>query len=504
MNAIDYDFKGNIDAKTGVGSYSYGDAGPHAVTGLAGVIGCPVPNATCDVSYGLWNRPVSIAENGYGVSLDYGADGMRRHTRFLHNNVLQKTVTRVSPFHEVETTGGTTRCLDYVYAEGRVVAVHVSNGNADSLYCVLTDHLGSWEKVMDWGGNTVQQTHFDPWGNRMSYTAWNTRQTQVTFPFSRGFTGHEHYDRFHIVNANARLYDPVLGRFFSPDPFVQVPDFTQSYNRYSYCMNNPVMYSDPDGEIFGTIFGLASDLINNVFVRTFKGEKWDWTQTKYGWEIDKSLFHTDPNKSKAGQVWEVVSRLTWQLPQTLVGDLFVSVMNAAGRVNNITHGYGITAVDMGLDDGVTIGYFTSGPNGYTADWRDHLFVHEYGHYIQSQRHGPLYLFSVAIPSGLSALIHNKTQGSINHRNRWFEADASYKGAEYFDKYYGSGEEGYVAGSPGYFDKYSFSNKAPSPYINPRTNSRSQTPHPLSGKFHWTDIPITGVSIEVLLLLLLLL
>ncbi len=46
----------------------------------------------------------------------------------------------------------------------------------------------------------------------------------VSFSFSRGFTGHEHYDRFKIVNANARLYDPVIGRFFSPDPFVQVPD----------------------------------------------------------------------------------------------------------------------------------------------------------------------------------------------------------------------------------------------------------------------------------------
>lgn len=47
-------------------------------------------------------------------------------------------------------------------------------------------------------------------------------------------------------NANARLYDPVIGRFFSPDPFVQAPDFTQNYNRYSYCLNNPVMFSDTD------------------------------------------------------------------------------------------------------------------------------------------------------------------------------------------------------------------------------------------------------------------
>ncbi|KWW24044.1 MAG: hypothetical protein F082_2020, partial [bacterium F082] len=73
-------------------------------------------------------------------------------------------------------TSSTTRHLDYIYAEGQIVAVHVKNGMTDSLYYVMTDHLGSWNKVMDEDKNIVQQTHFDPWGNRMSYTAWNTPQ----------------------------------------------------------------------------------------------------------------------------------------------------------------------------------------------------------------------------------------------------------------------------------------------------------------------------------------
>ena len=38
---------------------------------------------------------------------------------------------------------------------------------------------------------------------------------------------------------------------------------------------------------------------------------------------------------------------------------------------------------------------------------------------------------------------------------WFEADASYKGAAYFDKYNGSQKDGFVKGSPDYFDKASF-------------------------------------------------
>ena len=69
-----------------------------------------------------------------------------------------------------------------------------------------------------------------------------------TFRFFRGFTGHEHYADLKIINMNGRLYDPVIARFFSPDNFVQSPDFTQSYNRYSYCLNNPLQYTDPSGE----------------------------------------------------------------------------------------------------------------------------------------------------------------------------------------------------------------------------------------------------------------
>jgi len=46
---------------------------------------------------------------------------------------------------------------------------------------------------------------------------------------------------------NGRVYDPVLGLFLSPDPYVQDPTYSQSLNRYSYCVNNPLRYVDPSG-----------------------------------------------------------------------------------------------------------------------------------------------------------------------------------------------------------------------------------------------------------------
>ena len=55
------------------------------------------------------------------------------------------------------------------------------------------------------------------------------------------------------MEPDDRLYDPLVGRFLSPDNFVQASDFTQSFNRYAYCLNNPLKYTDPSGELFWII-----------------------------------------------------------------------------------------------------------------------------------------------------------------------------------------------------------------------------------------------------------
>jgi len=50
-----------------------------------------------------------------------------------------------------------------------------------------------------------------------------------------------------VQTMNGRIYDPTLARFLSPDPILQNPGYTQSHNRYSYCLNNPLKYTDPSG-----------------------------------------------------------------------------------------------------------------------------------------------------------------------------------------------------------------------------------------------------------------
>jgi RHS repeat-associated protein len=60
------------------------------------------------------------------------------------------------------------------------------------------------------------------------------------------FTG-QRLDTTGLYYYGARYYDPGIGRFISPDSIVPDPTNPQNFNRYSYCLNNPLKYTDPTG-----------------------------------------------------------------------------------------------------------------------------------------------------------------------------------------------------------------------------------------------------------------
>lgn len=118
------------------------------------------------------------------------------------------------------------------------------------LYNIGRDYLGSVTCITSVDGALVAEYSYDPWGrlrNPETLELYASGEEPELF-LGRGFTGHEHLPYFGLINMNARLYDPFTGRFLSPDPYVQAPDFTQNYNRYSYALNNPLKYGDPNGE----------------------------------------------------------------------------------------------------------------------------------------------------------------------------------------------------------------------------------------------------------------
>lgn len=116
---------------------------------------------------------------------------------------------------------------------------------------------------MNEAGQLIEEFSYEPWGRKRNPNNW-TNYTAVTVSniTERGYTLHEHLNDFALINMNGRVYDPLLGRMLSVDNFVQQPDNTQSYNRYSYCQNNPLIYTDPSGEsavgavVAGVIIGV--------------------------------------------------------------------------------------------------------------------------------------------------------------------------------------------------------------------------------------------------------
>jgi len=101
-----------------------------------------------------------------------------------------------------------------------------------------TDHLGSSNVITDANGNQVQHCEYAPYGTLTVNTG-----TDVV---KHKFTGKE-LDNTGLYFYAWRYYDPTLGRFTQPDTIVPNPNNPQDFNRYSYCNNNPINYTDPSG-----------------------------------------------------------------------------------------------------------------------------------------------------------------------------------------------------------------------------------------------------------------
>lgn len=245
--AIQYDDNGNIASKTGLGNYYYPSSStrPHAVTAVDNTSALVSTNSQ-QITYNALGKVATITEGAYTMEFTYGPDEQRWKSVLKHNGVIVRKTLYAGNYERV-IEGSTTR--HYCYLEGG--AVNISEGNDDgTTYIMVTDNLGSIIKLVDIDGNTDFEASYDAWG-RQTVASGNT------ISFHRGYTGHEMMPEFGLINMNGRLYDPILGRFLSPDNYVQMPDFSQSFNRYSYCLNNPLKYTDPDGEFAWLALGLA-------------------------------------------------------------------------------------------------------------------------------------------------------------------------------------------------------------------------------------------------------
>lgn len=256
---------GNIISKTDVGNYGYDGTKKHSVTSVTNGNNV-IPVFTQNVTFSAYERPTSISENNFALNYTYGADYERIKGVMIQNGNAIYTRYFLGDF-ERNIQNGTTKDIHYISSPTGLVAIAVRENGNDSYNYTYTDHLGSILTIEKPDGNLVRQS-FDAWGRRRDVNSWvpmaATAVTGLPDWLYRGYTGHEHLDQFGIINMNARLYDPVLGRMISPDNFVNGAFGTQGYNRYSYANNNPLKYIDPTGNDPITIAYLGALLIQGA------------------------------------------------------------------------------------------------------------------------------------------------------------------------------------------------------------------------------------------------
>jgi RHS repeat-associated protein len=266
-----YDSAGNLLTKNDpsaspalVATYSYPAQGanavrPHAVSSITGwpgtfrydangnELGSPTGLA---VTWTSFDMPIRISRTvGQATNYDtfvYGSD----HQRTKMTTGVGVGVTSITYYAnalEVQTdaSGQVTQVKTY-WPMGLGLDIDKPS-TPTSMIWMHRDRLDSVMALTDAAGTLVEKLDYDAWGKRRYANGIGTDDSIKGVLNDKGFTGQQMLDNVELVHLNGRVYDPLVGRFLSGDPFVQDAHNGQNYNRYTYVLNNPTNLTDPTG-----------------------------------------------------------------------------------------------------------------------------------------------------------------------------------------------------------------------------------------------------------------
>lgn len=145
----------------------------------------------------------------------------------------------------IEEWSNQTFSTSYVYAGGRMLTTETALG----ISYLTQDHLGSPRVVTNGSGTVTSRRDYSAFGEEiftqqraagLGYQPDNIRQD---------YTGYQKDEESGLEFAQARYYNPLHGRFTSPDPLTASASIRnpQTFNRYSYVLNSPYKFVDPLG-----------------------------------------------------------------------------------------------------------------------------------------------------------------------------------------------------------------------------------------------------------------
>ncbi len=273
VNRNTYDIKGRITENDDVGVIKFENSSKiYQPTGIT-LSTSGTQNYNNDllqvITYNENNDPVLIDGVKADAAFEYGLTSMRQKVSYGSNFTSPKEAKFIRLYNEdgsfevtVDTKTKGEKHILYIGGtpyESNIIYLKNFKETAGSYKFLHKDYLGSVLAISDEAGKKLEQRHFDAWGNftHLQLNASNivigktaVEQTVAKYGLitDRGYTSHEHFLELGIIHMNGRLYDPLLRRFLNADEHIQDSENTQNYNKYSYVLNNPLMFNDPSGE----------------------------------------------------------------------------------------------------------------------------------------------------------------------------------------------------------------------------------------------------------------
>lgn len=246
---MDYLPGGKINEKSDVGTYTYASNKPYQVYGIENII----PDVLAIERTAVYNNQQKLeilTQGDIELNIFYGPDGNRvKQVKKFEGEVTETKFYIDGIYEKMVLSDGTEKDVSYIGTHNGTDAVYTRN-NIDSdgeLYYLIKDHLGSIIKVVNSDLSIYNEFSYDAWGRLRNSSNGSYENVNTDLLFNRGYTFHEHLPEFNLINMNGRVYDPIIGQFLSPDPFITDPGNPQNYNRYNYVLNNPLRYTDPSG-----------------------------------------------------------------------------------------------------------------------------------------------------------------------------------------------------------------------------------------------------------------
>jgi RHS repeat-associated core domain len=195
----------------------------------------------------------NLTQDNLNRQFIFNGDNKQVEVKDASNNVLGQYYYDGSGLRVKKVTPLET--VIFVYnASGNLVAEYSTQELANPTISYLTsDNLGSPRVLTDSAGAIASRRDFMPFGEEL-YAGTANRLEAHHFGYGndkvrKRFTGYEKDIETGLDFAEARYYDNRYGRFTAVDPLLASGKSAdpQSFNRYAYVMNNPVIMTDSTG-----------------------------------------------------------------------------------------------------------------------------------------------------------------------------------------------------------------------------------------------------------------